>query len=270
MPPKQILGQGSLVTPESAPEPREFTPDERVAISGMIKWFSDSRNIDPGLVTERDVTMLTPAYIESGLYVPAELTDRDMPQARGHVIFPASEYRLLTVSPSRLAESAATGVRNRRSQVSDKAKVEVVAGRASAHALESQLSKTDQLVESLQSRQDSLKTIRGELKSARGTGFFAHYSADKVKMIVVNGETAIAEALEVCAMSKGWNAEQLERAKRTLNYKLFGDHSDRFRNWKDFSHMAHTYTRKRKLVVVAEQQRLTREFLKYKPFLDEE
>src|SRR5690606_36817268 len=132
------------------------------------------------------VRMLTPDFIETGLYVPQHLTDSDVPQARGHVIFPAAEYKLLTVSPARLAEAAATGVRHRRSQQPDKAEVERRVGRASAHALESQLSKAQALEVSLQSRQDALQIIRDEIMSARGTGFFAHYPADRVKMIVAN------------------------------------------------------------------------------------
>lgn len=270
MPPKETLGQGTLLGAESAPEPREFLPNERVAISGMIKWFSDVRGVDPSLVTERDNEMLTSPYIESGLYVPRGVDEKTVPQSRGHVIFPAAEYRLLTKSPERVASAAATGVRNKRQDNPDKARVGQIAGRASAHALESQMERAQQLVGALQMKQGALKTIRGELMSARGTGFFAHYSADEVKMIVVNGETAIFEALDVCATTKGWNEEQLERAKRTLQYKLFGDHEDRYKNWKEYSLMAHEYARKRKLVIMSELQRLDREYKKYRPFLDEE
>jgi len=269
-PKKPLLGQGYLIDPEAPPQLREFGPDEKVAISGMIKWYSDVRNADPSLVTERDIGMLQPVYIETGLYVPEGVHEKDVTQAKGGVIFPASEYSFLTVSPKRLAESAATGVRKNRSQNPDKSRVEDIAGKASAHALKSQIDRSQQLFGALEQKQNALKTIRKELMGAKGTGFFAHYPANDVRMIVINGETAIFEALEVCATTKNWNLDQLKRAKDTLHYKLYGDHKERFKNWKEFSLMAYQYTRRRKLVVMSNTQKLQREFSKYEHYLDEE
>ncbi len=234
----------------------EPTLDQKLAISSLIKRLSEHRDIDPHSVTDRDRQLLTPTFVATGLYVPPDKSDKQVLNSRHHIIFPPNEYKLLTISPARLAGAVATKVSEKRSLQDDKQKVKQVANRASIHALESQLERLIALESSLQHRQDDLRLARGELMSARGTGYFAHYSRNRLSIILANTEMAINEALGVCAFTKGWDKEQTTRAKRTLDYKLFGDEADRYKNWKAFSLMAYHYARKRKLVVASDRQRL--------------
>lgn len=270
MPEEQAYQAKLFETSGEYSEPRELEPDERVAISSVIKYVSDVRRPDFGEVTERDLSMITPGYIESGLYVPKGLTDRDVPDAKGPVIFPATEYKLLTKSPEHLAAKAANGVRNKRYQFEDKANVELIAGQASAHALSSQIERTESLRVSLVSKHQNLDFLLGELRNARGTGFFAHYSSAKVRVMVASAETAILQALDVAATTKNWSEEQYERAARTLNYKLFGGHDERYKNWKSFAPMASRYARQRSLVALSARQRLEKEYKKYSHYLEDE
>lgn len=250
-------------------QPREFGPDQRIAISSLIKYVSDVRELEEGEIAERDVAMLTSQYIASGLYVAHETRGR-VANAHGHVVFPAGEYKVITTSPERVAAVAASGVWKKRQSTQDKERVEQIAGRASGHALVSKLEKTTELKEALGQRQASLQAVISELKAAGGTGFFAHYPSSRLRVMLANAEQEIFSTLDVTATTKGWSEEQYSRAKRVLGWKLFGDHEDRYRMWKEFTPMVYHYARNRKLVVRSVEDRLKREIRKYQHFLDDD
>lgn len=264
------LVNGADLSPEQLPQVRELEPGQVVAISSLIRYMSALRNPDPGEVAERDIRVLSPAYLRSGLYVPPDKKDSDYKEARDHVIFPADEYKIITTSPIRLASAAATGVRKKRQDDPDKERVEEIAGRASAKSLISKIEATERLRESLGTRYGRLATFDKELMSARGTGFLAHYGQENGRMLIAEAETEIFATLDIVAKTKGWDADQYQRAVRTLQYKLFGDHPDRYKNWKAFLPVAQRHLRRRRAVVLGVRQRLEKELTNYTQYLDEE
>ena len=118
----QIPGQGSFEF-EPTPQPPEVEGldlERRISTSGLIKYFAEARNLSEAGVNPDFIEYLKPLTLEAGLYVPEGKTDRDIDTARGPVIFPAAEYKVLTKSPIHIASTASVGVKKARQNDMDK------------------------------------------------------------------------------------------------------------------------------------------------------
>ncbi len=265
-----IPGQGSFEfepTPLKHPE-LDIDSTKRIATSGLIKYIAETRHLDVADVDHRFMEFLKPAVLESGLYVPEGMTDLEIDTARGPVIFPADEYRILTKSPLHIASTASVGVKNARQNDPNKEDVDKAAKRASGHALTSQLNRTNKLLDHLKVKESSLRLIEKEIFSARGTGYYAHYSVGRMTPLITNAEDAIFDALNVVATTGGWTKRQYIESRKALQYQLFGLHKERYSYWRGYAPMARRYAYKRRIVVQSTRDQLGRELLKYQPFLD--
>lgn len=251
--PPEVDGQGKLglgfENPVQTPEVRQFDPDARLAVSSMIKYLAEARGINPDSVTQREFESLTPEKIQDGLYVPEGFRDKDYPRARNGVIFPPEEFAVLAISPIRIARKAGNDYARKNSSLLDKDRIAEGEKRESAKALDAMIDKTVNLTGSLESQEVLLDKIVGELMGARGTGYFAHMKGMDLKLKVIEAELSIRKALEVSAQTKGWPRQKLERAYATLNYQLFGPHSQRFKYWKQYAPVAKNYAATRRRVV---------------------
>lgn len=270
----EIPGQGSFEfepnQPVTQPSPEILDIDlfKRFATSSLIKYIAEARALNEAEVSPEWVQFVSPATIEPGLYLPKGKTDRDIDTAKGPVIFPAAEYKVLTKSPIHVANTASAGVKVARYDATDKEEVDKVAKRAAGHALENQIDRTNTLVCSLKDKEDALKLIEKEIFSAGGTGFYAHFKAEKMLPLISLAESAIFDTLNVSATTGGWTEWQYEEAKKALNYQLFGLHGKRYESWKQYAPMARRYAHKRRLVVQSTIAPLVREFSKYQSFLE--
>ncbi len=271
MPPEQV-GQGSFgfSGAELAPVPRHFEPEQKIAISSMIKHIADVRNIDPGTTTERDVRVMSPGQIESGLYLPEGARDSKQQHARGGVIFPPAQYADLTISPARVASKAVNKVWRDHEHAADKSIVEAMAQEEADKALKNHLGRLQNLASALSDQEEFLDIITRELGGARGTGYYAHYPAIDLRMKVAGAETAIFDALEVAAITHSWDRDKYSRAKRALSYQLFGGHENRFKNWKAYASMAKTYAYRRRKIIENSEKPIVSELKKYQPVADNE
>lgn len=272
MPPRNI-GQGSLeIEPlQQSPEAIDIDLSKRFATSALIKRIAQQRQeeLDPSQIIPDFMDYVSPSTIEAGIYLPKGKTDRDIDTARGPVIFPASEYKVLTKSPKHVANTASAGVKNARHEDEDKEDVDRVSKRAAGHALEAQLARTTELLNDLQDKEKALKLIENEVFSAKGTGYFAHYPAEEMLPLIGRAEAAIFDALNVAATTGGWTEYQYQEAKKALSYQLFGIHKDRYSYWRQYTPMVHNYTRKRRMVVESTVVPIKRELAKYQPYLED-
>ena len=268
---KNIPGQGSFEFEQTNPnlEVQGIDISRRFATSALIKHIAEVRDVSPAEVDSRFMDFISPALIESGIYLPKGKTDRDIDTAMGPVIFPASEYKVLSKSPVHIAFTASAGVKKARHEDEDKESVEKASKRASGHALGSQKVRADELLTKLKNKEDALKLIKNEIVSAKGTGFFAHYSAEKMLPLIGLAEEAIFDALNVTATTGGWNEYQYKEAKKALNYQLFGLHDKRYSYWRQYAPLVYNYTRKRRLVVGSTIGQLERELKKYQTYITE-
>jgi len=268
----QRIGQGSLELPgsEQAPVPVSFDPEKMVAVSSMIISIASIRDLDPGMVTDRDVRVLKPSVIESGLYVANGIRDIDQEHARNGVIFPAEEFKFMTMSPLHVARSAATGVWNKRKDANNKQEAQIIANRASGHALSSMLERSRNLENAIANQEHAIKTIAKELSPSSGPAFYAHHRAADLKILLASAETAVFDALNVSAVTYQWDEEKYTRAKRTLEYQLFGKHEGRYKNWKAYAPMVTKYARARRLIVKQSQGPIVQELEKYQAYTDDE
>lgn len=268
----QIPGQGSFEF-EPTPQPPEVEGldlERRISTSGLIKYFAEARNLSEAGVNPDFIEYLKPLTLEAGLYVPEGKTDRDIDTARGPVIFPAAEYKVLTKSPIHIASTASVGVKKARQNDMDKEAVDLASKRASGHALTSQLKRAGELFDQLKTKETALKMIESEIYSARGTGYYAHYSIGVMSPLILTAEEAIFDALDVVATTGGWTEEQFSDAQKALKYQLFGQHKDRYSYWRGYVPVARRYARKRRLVVQSSIGLIERELTKYQQFLDDE
>lgn len=271
----QNIGQGSFEfepnqsAAQSSPEVLDIDLTKRFATSALIKCIAEQRQLEADKVNPEFMDYINSATIEAGLYVPNGKTDRDIATALGPVIFPPNEYSILTKSPVHIANTAATGVLNARDNQDDKDLVNKTAKRASGHALQSQIKRTNLLLSELAGKQEALEVIKNEIFSAKGTGYFAHYKAEKMLPLIGLAELAMFDALNVAATTGGWDEQQYRSAKTALSYQLFGDFEKRYSYWKQYTPVVYRYTRKRKLVVKGTEDQLKRELRKYQPYLDE-
>lgn len=266
------IGQGSFEFPGAEQEraPLVFDSEKMVAVSSMIISIASIRDIDPGTVTERDVRVLTPRVIESGLYVARGVRDIDQEHARNGVIFPAEEFKFMTMSPLHVARSAANGVWNKRKDAIDKQEANIIANRASGHALKSMLERSKNLENAIADQEKELKIVTRELSPKSGPAFYAHHRAADLKILLASAETAIFDALNVSAVTHQWDEDTYSRAKRTLEYQLFGQHNQRYKNWKAYAPMVAKYARARRLIVKQSQTPIVSELEKYQAYLDDE
>lgn len=266
----QKIGQGSFEfePPQQSPEQLEIDLTKRFATSSLIKFIAYARNIDPQTINPEVLDFITPAEIEDGIYLPRGKKDREIDLARGPVIFPADEYKLLTKSPIHIANSASVGVKKARINEDDKENVDKTAKRASGHALESQLQRVKKLESELKDKEDALKVIRKEVFTAKGTGYYAHFPASKMLPLISLAEVAIFDALNVSATTGGWKSELYKDAKKALEYQLFGLHKQRYANWRAYTPMVQYYTYKRRMVAKSTITPIEKELKKYQPFLE--
>jgi len=266
----QKIGQGSFEfePQQQSPEQLEIDITKRFATSSLIKFIAMSRNLDPKTINPEVLDFITPTEIEDGIYLPRGKNDRDIDLARGPVIFPADEYKLLTKSPEHIANSASVGVIKAHQDEDDKEGINKASKRAAGHALSSQLSRVNGLVDKLKSKEDALKIMRKELFSARGTGYYTHYPASKMLPIIDLAETAIFDALNVSATTGGWSEDLYLDAKKALEYQLFGLYEKRYASWRAYTPMVQYYTYKRRMVAKSTITPIQKELKKYQPYLE--
>lgn len=260
-------GQGVFEIPGMAPEtpafevttPRDINWQQRISVSSLIQYISDVRALPPDTASPRELASLTPEKISSSLYVPEGLEDREVADARGGIIFPADEFKLITTSPLHVGRTAAGAVRAARRTETDKAAVESTATRASLHALETMHGRAGVLVDKLDADYSVLALVSRELASARRTGFFAHFPAAELKTKLAAAETAIFDALDVAGSVRRWTGETHERARHTLEYQLFGSEAPRRRNWAAYTAMVGVYARRRRIIAAQSQRAIERE-----------
>lgn len=267
-----IDGQGSFEFEPTInpPEVEGVDLERRISTSGLIKYFAEKRQLDEADVDPRFVDFLKPAVLEAGLYLPKGKTDRDIDTARGPVIFPADEYKILTRSPIHIANTASTGVKKARQDDVDKESVDFASKRAAGHALTGQIARTNELLDKLKIKESALKLVEKEIFSARGTGYYAHYSIKTMSPLITSAEDAILDALNVVATTGGWTEEQYIEAQKALKYQLFGLHKDRYSYWRGYVPMARRYAHKRRLVVQSTLYPLERTLTKYQSYLEYE
>jgi len=249
------LGQGSLelggIELPGTEAPREIDWAQPISISSLIKYISDTRNLDPSTITKRDMRKITPDYIACTLFLSEDAKDSDVVGARSHVVFPAAQFRLIASSPLRIERHAQTGVEAAREHMPDKYEVGNAAERAADHALAVKTRHADRLIDALTDERDFMATIIRELTGAGGTGWYAHYPAETLKVKLASAETALLDALQVSATRRGWNTEQYGRAQRTLEFQLFGKGVNRHANWVSYAQMAYRYARARRIVAIS-------------------
>lgn len=270
--PHPQVGQKGLELPgaEHVPSPRQFDPEQVVAISSMIKYITEVRNLQPDITTERDVHDLNPEKIESGLYVPEGVPDSKQKHARGGVIFSPEEYADLTISPARVAGKVINKVWKDHPLAEDKSVIEAIARAEAKRALENHLGRFHNLADALRSQEEFFDLITKELGGARGTGYFAHYKAIDLKMKLADAETAIFATLDVAAITKEWGRGRYARAKHALSYQLFGDHEERYGYWKAYAKMAKTYAYRRRKIIENTEKPIESELRKYEAVTERE
>lgn len=267
------IGQGILDAPgmaETPPIPRQLDMTDVVSISSIIKHISDQRNLDPSMVTERDMRVMNPAQIHAGLYVPEGERDIDVPDARGGLILPPDEFGFISTSPLRIGREVMRKYRAKHKTDLDKERVNTDAYLEAVTALETRLKRVDNLEGVIEEEQAFMDQIVRELGNARGTGFYAHYKAGDLRIKLASVETAIFRSLNVAATTLNWDKEKHERAQRTVVYQLYGKDVSRHKNWVGYAAMAGDYARQRKTVVHQSRGPIKVELKKYQTHLDEQ
>lgn len=266
------IGQGVLAAPGMSPEvaaPPQIDLARRISMSGLIARLSEVRNLDPSMVTERDLRVMNPDQIRAGLYVPEGKRDIDVPDARDGLILPADEFGFISTSPLHIGREVMRKHRAKHKADPDKERVNKDAHQAAGIALETRLERADNLEAMIEEERTFMDQIVKELGNARGTGFFAHYRADDLLIKLTSAEQAIFRALNVAATTLNWDKDKHTRAQRTVEYQLYGRNVRRHRNWVGYAAMAGDYARGRKKVVEKSKGPIKAELRKHKSYLDE-
>lgn len=266
------IGQGVLAAPGMAPEavaPPPIDLTRRISISGLIARLSEAKNLDPSMVTERDMRVMTPDQIRAGLYVPEGKRDIDVPDARDGLILPADEFGFISTSPLHIGREAMRKFRAKHKANPDKEQVNRDAHHEAGVALETRLKRADNLEVMIEEERVFMDQIVKELSNARGTGFFAHYRADDLLIKLTSAERAIFRALNVAATTLNWDKDKHTRAQRTVEYQLYGRDVRRHRNWVGYAAMAGDYARGRKTVVHQSKGPINVELKKHQSYPDE-
>ncbi len=237
-------------------------PDRRIAASTIIKIAGELLQPDQSEVTERDIRVLTPNTINSGLYVNPY--GRDVAPAYKGVVFPPAQFKVLARSPSDLAKHANVGARAAHEDDPDKLKVEAIGMRAAGHELTARIEKIRKTQESLLLQGRLLQAFAGELRS----GNFAHYKRSNIIALREYTHYSILEALNAAAGTFKWDEEKTERASMTLQYQLYGSNSHRIKHWIGYTNMSSEYARRRGVIARQSSRDAWRELQKYQPFLD--
>ncbi len=262
------LGEASSPSFDMAEVIETYEGERRMAASTVIKLISDSNPPDPSEITERDVRIMTPAFIRRGLFT--EPFGSEVENAIKGVVMPASEFGVLARSPSDLAKQMDVRAQASHEKDLDKIAVDALGKRAAGHTLQRQHAKVATLVDSLTDQLEGVQSFLKELQTAGGSGFYAHFSRRGITMLRGMSERAIFDALHVSGGTLNWNAEQTERAIRTLRYQLYGQGKQvpRVKNWIGYTGMARDYLNARARIAAQVKHDVFVELQKYKPFLD--
>lgn len=273
--PRTRVGEGQLgiegMGGFAGVEPRtDVDLSRRMAASTIIKLTSEVLDLDPGSVTERDVKVMSPRVIVSGLFVPDGVDTGDIPNAYKGIVFPPDEFLIIARSPSDLARHTRVRTMSARSQTADIGAVEAASMRSAGHMLERKLAKLTSLREAILTEKSKISAFSGELHSANNTAFYGHYNAKNLMIIKAEVEGSIFRALHIAATTHGWDKEKLGRAESTLKFQLYGKESRRVRNWINYTDMVRDYTHKRGAITNIVMRDVKTELKKYRPFLDNE
>ncbi len=240
----------------------------RIASSALIKLVTDTAPPDPSEVTERDLRVMSPNQISSGLYVPEARSPQDTPNSFKGVVFPADQFLVIARSPSDLARHTRTRTLRAHERTDDKYQADQSANRAAGHVLKSHLSKISTLETSLHNEEEKAALFSRELHGARGTGYYSHHSFEKLQPIKASVESAIFDALNVAATTHKWDKEKTERARKTILYQLYGIDSRRVKNWIGYTDVVKNYAHARGIVIAQARRSVATELAQYQPFLD--
>lgn len=275
MPPKQRIGQGILDigdVPVNQPEqvPDALDLDKRIAASRLIKLAMNISPPDPSEVTERDLRVMSPSRIVSGLYMPEGSKPADIPNSYKGVIFPADQFLLIARSSRDLALHTRSKSSKTHMQDDNKQSAGAAANRSAGHMLKNYVASLTTLEAAVADEEKRIGIYSGELHGANDTGFFAHFNGVNLQPIAASVETSIFDALNVAATTHKWDKEKLVRARKTVLYQLYGIDSSRVKNWIGYTDMAKDYAHARRIIIGQAGRMAAIELAKYQPFLDAE
>ncbi len=208
------------------------TPD-RAAFGRFLKpeQYDVFGDYDISTLTEAEKAWLTPANLASNLFGrPSEAKS-----VVNRIALNGYEYKLVSRSPKKLAETAVTNT-----LASDDVNQDLLdrSERSGRHALEGKLVRMNEHAEAMRARRDSVR----ELKRRAEMPGRAHKSDAYMRQLFNDAFTEFKTILEAVHIQRRWSDEQRHKVEASLlNYLTQGDQRTRTQHWKKMLDLAVNY-----------------------------
>lgn len=285
------LGQGILWTPSEIKSPTlsdlGIEPDRVVTISRLLRAVSDYMDLPPSYATHDSYELAEPEIIHQGLYI-----DRRDPRFRTAenlfmgVVHPSQEFGQIARSPSDLARHTKSKTRksyrleelmvagrmetkfvDKHGVEIDRDEIEARVNRSAGHQLERYTVGLEERRVELLTRRMALLALGTELRSPG----LAHYKAENLDKLRIEGERSIREAVEVASINMEWGSVTVDGLHQAAMYKIYGlpgHNNARLKNFLPWTRLTHRWLQARIHTLETALESCRQELAIYQPALD--
>lgn len=288
---KAGVGQGTLWTPTEIRSPEladlDIASGQVITISRLLKAVSDYMALPPSYASHDAYELAQPELVHPGLYIDRD--DRRFRTAENlymGVVHPSQEFRQISRSPRDMARHAKNKTRNsyhleeimvagkiqtigldNKGLEIDRDEIEARAQRSAGHQIERYIEGLEERRVELLAREASLLALGRELRSPGN----AHWKAENLNRLRIEGEQSIREAVEVSSINMSWGSIAVDGLHQAVMYKIYGlpgHNNARLKNFLPWTRLTHRWMKARVHTTNSALNACRRELAIYQPALD--
>lgn len=241
----------------------------RLTFGRLIAQTALHEAIPDGYATDEDLFRARPDQLNGGLYIlPQDARYEDAELRIKDTVFPSQEFHVITRSPTDLARSSKANTRRSRAANPDRDETIHASMRSAGHALEGKLQATDDLLRQWREHRWLLSSLAVDLG-----GTYPHWKGKNLEARRESVDKVIHQTAEVAVVNQPGLASEavdgIHRAIKVHLYRTDTSNEHRIARWLGYMKLVDRHTRAKIQIADRAQFFAGREFLKYKPYLED-